>query len=349
MESRKNIGQVCELLESFGVHDDPEWLAILLFVRNLVSHLSVFDKERASEVQQLVLKEMADKELTDKRFKTIIKHLEDFIVHNGTTETLRDSLRKEQVATQALYEEMNAIFDGLHGSRKRQESRLETFKEQTVEAVSGDESKSDIVKRIRSLVNEVVNEVKEEAREWEERAKALERTANYDPLLVSLHNRRSLNTYLSEAVITAQSRKKSLSLLMIDVDHFKLVNDSHGHMVGDDMLRALAKIVDEHTLRYDAYAARYGGEELVMVFPGTGLTEAAQRAETLRKDVEDYEFQTRKDGKLLNKPLHFTVSIGVAELLPGFSMDGLVDAADKALYRAKNSGRNLVARYSDTL
>lgn len=345
--TRKNIGQVCDLLESFGVRDDPEWLAVLLFVRNLVGHLAVFDKERKGVIQQLILQEMSDRDLDARHFDSIIRHLEAFIVQNSETLRLQESLEKEKLATRAMLDEMNAIFDGLRGSRKRQENRLEDFKEKTVEAVAGDESKTDIVNRVRTMVTEVVNEIKEEAREWEERAKTLERTANYDPLLVNLHNRRSLDSYLSETVIKASSRNKALSLLMIDVDNFKLVNDTYGHMVGDDMLRALAKIVGEHAYRYNAYAARYGGEELVLIFLGTGLTEAAQRAEALRKDVEDYEFQTREGGKLLSSPLHFTVSIGVAELEPRGTMEQLIGDADKAMYRAKNAGRNLVSRHID--
>lgn len=347
--TRKNIEAVCDLLESFGVRDDPEWLAVLLFVRNLVGHLSVFSRGDKGAIQNLVLKEMSDKELNAKNFDSIIKHLDEFITRNTTTEQLTRSLEKEQTATKDLVKEMNAIFEGLRGSRKRQETKLEDFQEKTVEAVSSEDPKADIIERIRSMVTRVVNEIKEEAREWEERAKALERTANFDPLLVSLHNRRSLDTHLSETVITAASRNSPLSLLMIDVDHFKLINDTHGHMVGDDMLRTLAKIVSEHAYRYNAYAARYGGEELVLVFPDTGTTEAAQRAEALRKDVEEYEFQTRQGGKLLDKPLHFTVSIGVAELMPDGNMESLVEAADKALYRAKNSGRNLVSRHTEKL
>ncbi|MGE4552185.1 MAG: GGDEF domain-containing protein [Desulfovibrionaceae bacterium] len=339
------LKEVCTLLEQCGAGDDPDWLSLLLFVRNLVQHLTVFTPKQKADIQTTVLLLFRDKDLSPRRFQQAVEHLDALILRNVGTQEMEEKLNAEKRASVALLDEMNAIFEGLHGSSLRQQESLDRFGARTVEVVQSENAKTEIVKRVRSLVTELVAEVKEEAREWEERAHNLERTANYDPLLTELRNRRSLDAFLSEIVVTSQSRKKPLSMMMIDVDHFKSVNDTYGHQVGDDVLRALAKIVGEHALAMDGFAARYGGEELVLVCPGMPMDQCALRAEGIRRDVEEYEFQSRQGGRILGDPIHFTVSIGVSQLEPGWRDEELVAAADKALYRAKNSGRNIVARF----
>lgn len=147
-------------------------------------------------------------------------------------------------------------------------------------------------------------------------------------------NRRALDELLRQQVSIAQRDGRVFSVLLLDIDHFKLVNDTHGHGAGDDTLRAFAERVREH-LRQGDTCARYGGEEFVVVLPGTTLETALEVAERLRQGVAD--------ATLLSVPLvRATVSIGAAQHVPGESAEQLLVRVDTAVYAAKHGGRNQV-------
>ncbi len=155
-----------------------------------------------------------------------------------------------------------------------------------------------------------------------------------DPL-TGLYNQRYLRRHLASLMITGQGRQ--LTVLMMDVDHFKSVNDRYGHASGDRALRLIADSLRVNTRVFDS-VARYGGEEFVVVMPGTGPQEAAAAAERLRLAVQAIEFQAEPG---VCTPL--TVSVGVASTAAGEeSPDSVLQAADAALYQAKRNGRNRV-------
>jgi diguanylate cyclase (GGDEF)-like protein/PAS domain S-box-containing protein len=156
--------------------------------------------------------------------------------------------------------------------------------------------------------------------------------------LTQVSNRRYFDELLYKEIKRYNRRKYSyLSLMMIDIDHFKKLNDLQGHVIGDAVLREIAGLL-KYGVRETDTVARYGGEEFAVVMPDTHIDGALYKAETLRKKVQDTEFAGH-DG-----PLHITISIGVAAYGTG-SPDDLVEAADGALYRAKRSGRNAVVVY----
>jgi diguanylate cyclase (GGDEF)-like protein len=147
-------------------------------------------------------------------------------------------------------------------------------------------------------------------------------------------NRRALDDVLKQQVERRASSGRPFSILMLDIDFFKNINDEFGHMVGDDVLRAFAQRLRE-LLRSADICVRFGGEEFVVVLPETCLATAMEVGERIRKGVE----QT----PLLNKPrVQATVSIGVATMEKEQSIDELFAAADAAVYLAKNEGRNQV-------
>jgi two-component system cell cycle response regulator len=155
-----------------------------------------------------------------------------------------------------------------------------------------------------------------------------------DPL-TGLYNQRYLRRHLSSLMETGQGRQ--LAVLMMDVDHFKSVNDRFGHASGDRALRLIADSLRGNTRVFDS-VARYGGEEFVIVMPGTGPAEAAAAAERLRSAVEEIEFNTPGAVRV---PL--TVSVGVAcTPTPSCAPEVLLQTADMALYDAKRNGRNRV-------
>ncbi|HTR54495.1 MAG TPA: GGDEF domain-containing protein [Kofleriaceae bacterium] len=157
--------------------------------------------------------------------------------------------------------------------------------------------------------------------------------------LTRLYNKRYLMERLDSELKFAQRHETALSLLLVDLDHFKKVNDTHGHLAGDAVLAQLASVI-ARAVRNEDVVARFGGEELAVVLRATGLDPALHTGERLRKLIE----QTKVSFQGLE--LGATCSIGVAGFpsCPAHSPEELVDAADRALYRAKHAGRNRVMR-----
>lgn len=171
-----------------------------------------------------------------------------------------------------------------------------------------------------------------------EQREDLLRRATTDPL-TGAGNRAAFDARLALELERSACSGEPFSLLMIDVDHFKRFNDTHGHLAGDWVLKCLAELLEREARRID-YVARYGGEEFVVILPGTSGTDAGQIAERLRQAVQRMEvlWEGRK--------LHATISIGVAVFdEPGGTdrASRLVQAADERLYAAKSSGRNRIA------
>ncbi|RPI32447.1 MAG: diguanylate cyclase [Chloroflexota bacterium] len=172
---------------------------------------------------------------------------------------------------------------------------------------------------------------------------ALNERATRDDL-TGLYNRREMNYRLDEEITRSKRFGHPLSLVLMDVDHFKHVNDAYGHQVGDEVLRRVAKLLII-TVRSIDQAARYGGDEFMIVFPETSTDQAAQVAERLRLLISAQPFYILQDnGRQLRIPL--SSSIGIASLPDDAkNRDQLIELADRALYNAKKHGRNCVIPY----
>ena len=153
--------------------------------------------------------------------------------------------------------------------------------------------------------------------------------------LTNLANRKQLDSILTEEIPRAQRHGRELSLLMLDIDHFKQINDVHGHLTGDSVLRGLASILQKR-LRPNDRLGRYGGEEFCAILPETPLRSAGRIAEELRALVEAHAFASD------SKEIRITISIGAGCLRDGMQIDDLYRAADEMLYTAKRTGRNRV-------
>ena len=172
------------------------------------------------------------------------------------------------------------------------------------------------------------------------RVNLLERETLTDPL-TGVFNRRYLDQRLTQEVISARRYGLPLSVSLLDIDHFKQVNDTYGHLVGDRVLVSVGQIV-ARVMRDSDVCARYGGEEFLVIMPNTPLVGATNVAERLRECVESHKFNGNREPAGTGE-IRVTVSIGVASL--GDTIDSeemLVNAADKNLYRAKHAGRNQV-------
>ncbi len=187
-------------------------------------------------------------------------------------------------------------------------------------------------------IGTVTHAVASMVKEVESLMKKLRHQASSDPL-TGLHNRR----WLSERIPVEQARaardKTPLSAILFDLDHFKQINDRHGHDTGDHVLMAVADVMRDCLRRYDI-AARIGGEEFCLILPRTGEAEAIAIAERLRTKFEALSVEPLARGRV-------TASFGVYEAMAEESMQQILLHADRALYAAKHGGRNRVASCQD--
>lgn len=154
--------------------------------------------------------------------------------------------------------------------------------------------------------------------------------------LTNLYNKRYFMNIFEKEFERARRFNNNLSLILIDIDLFKSINDTYGHLQGDSVLKEMGSILKQGIRRIDI-SARYGGEEFVIIIPNTDLTGAGHAAEKIRKLVESHNFKAEK------KPLKVTVSLGVASMASDISNSlDLIKIADDALYQAKKNGRNMV-------
>lgn len=171
-----------------------------------------------------------------------------------------------------------------------------------------------------------------------ERADALNRNLALQDELTGLHNRRSILRLLDQQLAMLARGRRPLAVLLIDVDHFKRVNDTHGHLSGDLALREIGACLLAR-LRGQDLVGRWGGEEFIALLPDTGIGGAHKLAEQLRRAVEQLQVVS-----LVGKQMPLTVSIGLCTQVPAddATREEVIAAADRALYQAKQNGRNRI-------
>ncbi|MGY1951928.1 GGDEF domain-containing protein [Pseudomonas pergaminensis] len=187
--------------------------------------------------------------------------------------------------------------------------------------------------RLRGLAERVAN-MEQEAQGYREHLEVQRQKALIDPL-TGLPNRAAWSESLDQEVNDWHQRGNSLSLAMLDLDHFKRINDGYGHLAGDKVLKIIASVLRKR-LRPSDFIARFGGEEFVLLMPDSSLADALAAGEVLRAAIEACPFHFK------GEPVTITVSMGVAQFQPGERSDLALKRADAALYRAKAAGRNQV-------
>lgn len=196
------------------------------------------------------------------------------------------------------------------------------------------------VRRMRSSLEALNNQLESSRRDIDLLTSELRRARDdsyLDPL-TGVANRRALDEALLEQCRLAHEQAHDLCVIMVDIDHFKQVNDRAGHLAGDRVIRAIAQRLQASVKRQDV-VARFGGEEFTLVLPATPLPGALTLAERLRADIER---TTVVEGAGSGPARRVTVSLGVAQLRQGEAPESLLGRADKALYVSKQSGRNRV-------
>ncbi|GMR07748.1 MAG: PleD family two-component system response regulator [Gammaproteobacteria bacterium] len=182
--------------------------------------------------------------------------------------------------------------------------------------------------------------LREMQKQLEETNKKLEKLSHQDGL-TGLANRRSFDEALERECKRAHRDGHELSLLMIDIDHFKLYNDTYGHQAGDDCIKYVANVLSDTANRPADVAARYGGEEFSVILPSTPIEGAKTVAEKIRASVEEANIEHTASPDYDQ----VTISVGIASLTPddGICAKDLISMSDKALYCSKEQGRNRVS------
>ena len=191
------------------------------------------------------------------------------------------------------------------------------------------------LKEYHDRLEKSIAQLKVENIERQRAAEELEKLSITDPL-TSIYNRRKFNKLLASEVERSKRYQTNLSIIMCDIDHFKKINDTYGHDVGDEALKVFSEKINENIREVDMFA-RWGGEEFMILMPNVSIDDACSVAEKLRKVITSTE---------VKKLDSITASFGVTDLHEDETAESFIKRVDLAMYKAKNNGRNNVARIS---
>ncbi|MEO8488278.1 diguanylate cyclase [Pseudomonas sp.] len=273
--------------------------------------------------------------------KQLNERLEAFQDH---LQVASDGHADSRLAARELDTQIREQVDGLQSS-VQDAADLDSLKhvlESHLEALLGtmdehrqqrDQREQEVTARLKGLAERVAN-MEQEAQGYREHLEVQRQKALIDPL-TGLPNRAAWSERLDHEVNTWHQQGNSLALAMLDLDHFKRINDNYGHLAGDKVLKIIASVLGKR-LRPTDFIARFGGEEFVLLMPDSSLADALAVGEVLREAIQACPFHFK------GEPVTITVSMGVAQFQPGERSDSALKRADEALYRAKAAGRNQV-------
>ncbi len=320
----KTSGRMCQTLDEAGVPTDSKWRSLILFMRDLKNH-DYLNPEQKSRIQGLVVSLIQEKKYTGETYQTLVRRVER-IYCEPYMQKLQATLRESE----KLIEDFQRLLSKRSGDIRDLESA-------TVSDVQSGREPQEIIRSLREAFRDVVTVMEADA----SRLSQLSRVDG----LTGLHNRRALDEYLEETVEGAIAEGRTFSLIMMDIDYFKRLNDTFGHRIGDQAIIVMAKIIRETLETFqreeqiDFFAGRYGGDEFTVVLPDMGYEEALAKAAAIRENISTYNFIVRdSQGRVTRKDIRIAVSTGVAASTAdctGPKTEHLVEKADKALYAAK--------------
>jgi len=323
----------CDTLKRVAVPLNSKWPFTILWLRGINESTVLLEKQKV-ELQSILLSILQKKNFSEFALEEIEQDIYTII----TAQQVEEIRRIMKEATELAHDVHN-IFGKRHDDIACMASAVDSDLAKGVEpavALAG----------LRSSLKDVIAKMADDIDSL--------KTLSWKDGLTGLANRRAFDDFLQKAMSSREENQTPISMIMLDIDYFKVVNDTFGHRVGDQVLQALAgqlvKVIQPLTAAGDnVLAARYGGEEFAIVLCGELAPRAAMLAEIIRKSASKIVLSPfEADGGSRREKVTLTVSCGVAELWEGWQGDWqakLVEAADKALYRAKSSGRNCTVQF----
>lgn len=329
--SRRCFEALCVTLDRLGIPTGSRWRGLIMFMRSIKDH-EVYNAEQKHQVQELVMETFKDRDFTDDKFQEVARRTEE-ILSAPWRKRLQDS-----------FADLSHMIGETRAMILKRKGQLEVLETSTVDSLQTGKDFETIADDIRRGFHEVVSMMEEDAC----KLSLLSRT----DALTGLGNRRAFDEDLIRIGEQAYAEGKALSLIMVDVDHFKDFNDKFGHLVGDQALAAVSSVIRDcaqHCSNHgqEASAYRFGGEEFVVLVRDMTANQAQGLGEFIRSRIETYNFIIRGlDGRICSTGIGLTVSVGVTSLRGPWGENSgrrLVARADEALYAAKIGGRNQVA------
>lgn len=304
---------------------EGEWSDLLKTIAGLIVRMRARVQDEKRELEEFLAK--------------LTARLEELDAHLQNVESeRRDALNSGRSLDRAVQEQVRGIHSSVHEAADLDQLKLSI--ERRLQAIGShmedfrrheDERSAAAEERIQQL-NERLRSMERETAELRARVREERRLALIDAL-TGIYNRMAYDERIEQEYARWRRFGEPLSLVMADIDNFKDINDTYGHVAGDKVLRTIAKLL-ESKIRETDFLARYGGEEFVILMPGAGAADARAVAEKLRLEVESCGFHYRGTG------VSITISCGIAEFGDGDDPDRVFERADNAMYRAKESGRN---------
>lgn len=325
---------VIDFIKKQKFSPDSKWPSLLLCL-----HSHQFDEH------------LTEKQLAD--FSTLLAEILETTAF--TDELLQEVFKKKKAILNATYvaelqgalEETANLLDQFKTISNKRVGDIIDLEKVALSTLTSGMNPSTMVTELRRAFKAVIQVMEEDNLK-------LEALSNTDHL-TCLANRRFFDTFLKQAIASA-TESDPVALLMIDIDDFKKINDDFGHLIGDEVLRIVSKIIRESMSECNGkvhrkhLCARFGGEEFAIIMPQSTDKQCLHLAEFIRKRIEHYPIVIRNtNGEILKKDIHITVSAGFCLMHPLWlkeknQADKIIEAADKALLTAKNRGKNMVCQ-----
>ena len=315
--------------EGYYVYTSSNAEELYRILENEDIHIVILDVLLPDKTGYEVCREIRKKNQHNSIQVVLISGVEDADYHEKALEAGADDFIKKPFSVLELQFRIKAAV-----IRWRNQQSLLQEREFYRKAVAEEERLSSIVLDQNRYLKEANEKIRKLNEELARANKELEKIASYD-MLSGLLNRRSLESKISIEIERAVRLNVPLSGIMIDIDHFKHVNDNYGHQCGDLVIMNIGKICNSQLRKYD-YAGRYGGEEFFIILPNTKDEQALHIARRFKEGIEDLSI------KCEDEIIKVTVSMGIAQFNPEETRAQWIKRADQAMYRAKQTGRNRI-------
>ena len=322
----------CENLAKSGMPLDAKWPALVLQLRGVDLDPSLSAEQKA-RLQRVLIDLLGGKVFSDEKYAECRNKVYEILTAPVTRKLERITIEVSEITKEA-----GRLF-GKHTQEVRKVA--DTVDQQIADGVEPEK----VLLNLRNTLKDVVARIDEDT--------AVFKQLSYKDGLTGLPNRRRFDDYIVETVNYWITESRQAALIIFDVDHFKSFNDGYGHLVGDQILVALAEYVSAVTRSLgekneDVLPARFGGDEFVIVLRGRLAASAVLIAEKIRYGIGNAALVVKDvDGNVLASGLHATISMGIAHLQAGWDdcVASLIEYSDKALYTAKKHGRDCVVLY----